>query len=57
MESKFYVKGNLKDKKIVEALKNAAEQYENGEIAEVRDTLQDIIDAIDEFEADYENKN
>ena len=34
MESKFYKKGELKDKEIVAALKQAAVDYENGEIAE-----------------------
>lgn len=54
MNNRFYNKGALKDRKIVEALKRAAVQYENGEIAEVRDTLFDIMDAIDNFEKDTE---
>ena len=54
MRNPFYKKGELKDKKIIEALKQAAVQYENGEIAEVRDTLFDIVDAIDDFEKDME---
>ena len=49
MENKFYGNGKLKDKKIVEALRNAANDYENGELIEVRDTLLDIINAIDDF--------
>lgn len=40
----------LKDAKIVEALQRAAIDYKNGEIAEVRDLLADIIRNIDEFE-------
>lgn len=40
----------LKDAKIVEALQQAAVDYENGEIAEVRDLLADIVKDIDEFE-------
>ena len=50
----FYKNGKLKDKKIVSALRQVAEQYENGELIEVRDLLQDIVDAIDEFESDQE---
>ena len=56
MESRFYSKGELKDKKIIEALKAAVKQYENGEIAEVRDTLEEIVEAINEFEDGYENQ-
>lgn len=47
---KFFKNGELKDKKIVAALHKAAEDYENGEIAEVKDVLIDIINAITEFE-------
>lgn len=57
MDNKFYSKGELKDKKILEVLKKLPEQYENGEIAEVRDVMEEIVFAIDEFENDYENKN
>lgn len=46
---RFYKNGELKDKKIVEALRKAADWYEDGAIVEVRDLLQDIVDAIDEF--------
>ena len=54
MESKFYKNGELKDDKIVKALKQAAEDYENGEIAEVRDLLVDIVSAINEWEDNYD---
>jgi len=53
MENKFYSKGELKDKKILEVLKKLPEQYENGEIAEVRDVMEEIVFAIDEFEKNY----
>lgn len=53
MDNKFYSKGELKDKKILEVLKKLPEQYENGEIAEVRDIMEEIIFAIDEFESEY----
>lgn len=46
----FFKKGELKDKKIVAALHKAAEDYENGEIIEVKGVLIDIINAITDFE-------
>ena len=52
--SKFFKKGELQDKKIVAALRQAAEDYENGEIAEVKDVLIDIVNAITEFEEEHE---
>ena len=52
--SKFFKKGELKDKKIVAALHQAAEDYENGEIIEVKDVLIEIINAITDFEQDQE---
>ena len=51
---KFYKNGELQDKKIVAALRRAADNYENGEIAEVRDLLVDIVNAIDEWEDAYD---
>ena len=50
MANKFFVHGELKDKKIVSALKRAANDFETGEIAEVRDLLLEIAAAIDEWE-------
>lgn len=50
MRNKFFANVELQDKKIVVALKQAATDYENGEIAEVRDLLFDIISAIDDWE-------
>lgn len=46
---KFFKKGTLEDKKIAAALRKAADDYENGELVEVRDLLVDIVNAIDEF--------
>lgn len=54
MQMTFYKNGKLKDKKIESALRQAADDYENGELIEVRDLLQDIVDAINEFESDKE---
>ncbi len=45
----FIRKGELKDKKIADALRKAAGDYENGEIIEVMDVLYDILDAMTEF--------
>ncbi len=54
MEMRFFKNGQLKDKEIVKALQQAAVDYDNGEIAEVRDLLVDIVQAIDEFDNQYE---
>ena len=42
-------KGNLEDKRIIAAIKIAADDYENGAIIEARDELSDVIAAIDQF--------
>ena len=54
MEMRFFKNGQLKDKEIIKALQQAAVDYDNGEIAEVRDLLVDIVQAIDEFDNQYE---
>lgn len=54
MEMRFFKNGQLKDKEIVKALQQAAVDYDNGEIAEVRDLLVDIVQAIDEFDNQYD---
>lgn len=54
MEMRFFKNGQLKDKEIVKALQQAAVDYDNGEIAEVRDLLVNIVQAIDEFDNQYE---
>ena len=53
---RFFKNGELKDKKIVAALQQAAKNYENGEIIEVRDLLAEIVYAIDEFSDSEERK-
>lgn len=50
MEMKFWKNKELDDEAIIKALKQAAEDYADGAIAEVRDSLVEIINAIDEFE-------
>lgn len=57
MPNKFFAKGELKDDKIIAALKRAANDYENGEIAEVHDLLLEIAAAIEEWEAVYHAEN
>lgn len=53
--NKYFKKGELQDKKIIAALYRAAKDYENGEIAEVKDELIEIINAITEFEHELES--
>lgn len=54
MNMRFLKNGELQDKKIIEALQKAAVWYEDGAIAEVRDLLVDIVNAIDEFDNSME---
>jgi len=42
-------KNELNDKKIIETIKRAAEDYENGEIVETASTLQKIVNELKEF--------
>lgn len=46
---KFIQDGELEDQKICDALCKASNDYENGEIIEVRDLLMEIVNAIDDF--------
>lgn len=52
MEEKFYNEetGELNDAEIVKTLRQAADDYENGEVEEVRDVLIEIINAIEDFD-------
>ena len=50
METKFWKNNELDDQAIINALHQAANDYENGAIIETRDTLIMIINAIDEFD-------
>ena len=49
METTFFKNHELKDKEIIRALKQATKDYEDGSIWETRNTLVDIVRAIDEF--------
>lgn len=51
--SRFFKKRELRDKDIIAALHKAAEDYENGEIIEVKDVLIEIINAITDFEQEH----
>lgn len=50
MNNPYISRKGLNDTKIIQALRKAADDYENGEIAEVSDTLQDIVWAIKEYD-------
>ena len=54
MEMKYFKHGELQDIEILNALKEAVYDYQDGAIAEVRDSLAEIINAIDEWENNYE---
>ena len=51
MEDRFYNEdtGELNDTEIIKALRQAADDYENGEIEEVHDLLIEITNAIENF--------
>ncbi len=51
-DDNVFQNGQLQDKKIAAALRKATEDYENGEIIEVKDVLIEIINAITDFEND-----
>ena len=48
--NRYFKNGHLKDKQIVQDLRQASQDYENGEISEVSDTLMEILDAIKMWE-------
>lgn len=54
MTNDFYSYRELKDEKITSALRKAADDYEEGYIAEVKDMLADICQAIEFWEQDWE---
>lgn len=51
---KYYNKKTkeLDDERIANDLRKLADDYENGEIVEVRDALLDIVEAIDDYSDD-----
>lgn len=53
MDMKFLKNGELQDDEIAEALRESAEDYEDGMISEVRDLLVEIVQAIDEWVINY----
>jgi hypothetical protein len=56
MKMKYFNGKELDDAKIIETLSKVVSMYDNGEIAEVRDELSEIVNAIDEFERQYNMK-
>lgn len=48
--NRYFKNQHLKDKQIVQALRQTSQDYENGEISEVSDTLMEILDAIKMWE-------
>ena len=53
MNNRFIEYGKLQDIEIINALKEAVYDYEDGAIVEVRDVLVDIVKAIDEWIYNY----
>lgn len=53
MEMIFLRHGELQDNEIAKALRESADDYEDGMISEVRDLLVDIVNAIDEWTTNY----
>lgn len=53
METRFLRHGELQDNEIANALRESADDYEDGMISEVRDLLADIVNSIDEWTTNY----
>lgn len=53
MNGRFIECGKLQDIEIINALKEAVYDYEDGAILEVRDVLVDIVKAIDKWNYNY----
>ena len=49
----YIIDGELQDKEIIAALKQAIKDYENGDILSAQSTLIDIVDAINLFDPQY----
>ena len=44
--------GTLKDKEVVADIRKAADMYENGELIETQSILEEIVNAISDFDAE-----
>ena len=55
--NRFYKKGMLCDTEITIALSDAVNEYENGEVIEVRDKLTEIVTAIDLYIKEQDERN
>ena len=51
----LYDGDSLNDEEIIKTIKEAADDYENGEILEAHDKLLVVVDAIAEFNNDYDD--
>ena len=56
MSYRFYKNGKLKDDRIIAAIRQAADDYEDGAIIEAKDLLEKIVLAIDNWEYDFVNE-
>lgn len=52
MVNKFLKNGKLQDEKISEPLRTAVNDFDNGELTEVANTLNEIVHAINDFKKD-----
>lgn len=57
MQMRFWKNHELEDQQIINALRQAVDDYENGAVVEVRDTLIEIVNAINEFESETEKQS
>ncbi len=54
---RYIKRGELQDERIARDLRRFADDYENGEILEVRDGLLEIVGAIDEYEEGKDDRD
>lgn len=54
-KNKFYISSEkeLDDRAVINALKQALNDYRQGAILECRDTLKQIVNAIDKFDKEF----
>lgn len=51
--TKLFENGALNDELVLSTIDQARRDYENGAIIEARDALLDVINAIDDFDREY----
>ena len=52
-QTKLFENGKLNDKLVKDMLTSATKSFQDGEIIEARDTLIEIVEAIDDFDREY----